>query len=325
MDDHDRLGLGRLEKLDPKTVWKHEARDLTPWVLENIDLLGKQLGIEIQPSRREVPVGSFSLDVLGEDVTGRVVIVENQLEPTNHGHLGQLLVYASGLEAAVVVWLTPTFRDEHRRALDWLNERTDDDVNFFGVELDVVRIGGSPPAPIFRVVAKPNDWQKALKRPEGLTSLAQSRHDFFELVMDAVLAKQPTFHRPKVGYKSWVGMAGGPFGGYDVSFAGGGKFRVETYLDLVSPPDGAKAVFDELVEKDRSNIDAAFPGEDISWERLDGRRASRIALYRETPNFDDEADVNDAVGWAADRLVRFMRFDERFRAAANAVKKTAGL
>jgi hypothetical protein len=324
MGEHDKLGLGRLERVDPKTVWKHEAHDLTPWVLENLDLLGERLGIEIQPSQREVSVGSFSLDVLGEDTSGRPVIVENQLEPTNHNHLGQLLVYASGLEAAVVVWLTPTFRDEHRRALDWLNERTDDDVNFFGVELEVVRIGDSPPAPVFRVVAQPNDWQKALKRPKGLTSLAQSRHDFFELVMDAVLAKLPTFHRPKVGYNNWVSMASGPFGSYSASFTADGRFRVETYLDLVSPPDGTKLVFDQLTETDRPSIDAAFPGEDVSWERLDGKRASRVALYRQAPDFDDETDIQGAVEWAAERLVRLMGFDERFRAVATAVKKSSG-
>jgi Domain of unknown function (DUF4268) len=244
------------------------------------------------------------------------------LEPTNHGHLGQLLVYASGLEAAVVIWLTPTFRDEHRRALDWLNERTDDDLNFFGVELEVVRIGESPPAPVFRVVAQPNDWQKALKRPTGLTNTAQSRHDFFELVMDAVLARQPTFHRPKVGYDTWVSMASGPFGYYSVSFASGGRFRVETYLDLGSRmPDGAKAVFDELEQRDRPSIEAAFPGEDVSWERLEGKRASRVAVYREAPDYENNADVQSAVEWATERLIRFMNFDERFRSVATGVKK----
>lgn len=319
--ERDRLGLGRLEKIDPRTVWTNEAHGLTPWLLENLDLLGEQLGIEIQPTQREVPVGSFSLDVLGEDASGRRVIVENQLEPTNHGHLGQLLVYASGLEAAVVIWLTPTFRDEHRRALDWLNERTDDDVNFFGVELDVVRIGASPPAPVFRVVAQPNDWQKALKRPTGLTNQTQSRHDFFEAVMDEVLALNPTFHRPKVGYDNWVSMASGPFGYYAVSFASGGRFRAETYLDLGSRfPDGAKIVFDELQTTDRTTIDGLFPGEVVNWERLEGKRACRIAVYREAPAYSDDEDLRGAVDWAAQRIGRFMKHDERFRAVAIAVR-----
>jgi hypothetical protein len=181
----DERGLGRLEQVDPRTVWKSEAGDLTPWVIEHLDLLAISLGIEIVPVEREKRVGSFALDVLGEDVAGRPVIVENQLEPTDHAHLGQLLVYASGLGAAIVIWLTPSFRDEHRSALDWLNERTDDGVYFFGVELGVVRIDGSPPAPIFRVVARPNDWQKAVKSGTGISAVAQSRHDFFERLIEA--------------------------------------------------------------------------------------------------------------------------------------------
>jgi hypothetical protein len=130
--------------------------------------------------------------------------------------------------------------------LDWLNERTDDEVNFFGVELEVVKIGDSPPAPVFRVVAQPNDWQKALKRPQGLTNLSQSRHDFFERVMEIILAKRPRSHRPKVGYENWLSMASGPFGSYGITFAAGGKLRVDIYLDMTSPRDGAKILFDAL-------------------------------------------------------------------------------
>lgn len=160
----DALGLGRLERLDPRNVWRNEATDLTPWLLENLDVLAEALGTEIIPTQREVRVGDFKLDILGEDPSGRPIIIENQLEATDHSHLGQLIVYASGLEAAVVVWVTPRFRDEHRRALDWLNERTDENVYFFGVELDLVRIGSSAPAPSFRLLSQPNDWQKAVKR-----------------------------------------------------------------------------------------------------------------------------------------------------------------
>jgi hypothetical protein len=323
MNGRDSLGLGRIEKVDPRAVWRHEAHALTPWVLENLDLLGEQLGIEIQPSQREVPVGSFSLDVLAQDPSGRPVIIENQLEATNHSHLGQLLVYASGLEAVVIVWVTPTFRDEHRRALDWLNERTDDEVNFFAVELEVVKIGDSPPAPVFRVVAQPNNWQKALKRPQGLTGLNQSRHDFFERVMDAILAKTPTFNRPKVGYENWLSMASGPFGSYGVSFAAGGKLRVEIYIDMVAPPDGAKVLFDSLQEKLSSQLNGVFLDEEVSWERIDGKRASRIALYSIAPDLDDEEATSRAVDWAADRLVRLMQFDAFLRNEAQSVKTAA--
>lgn len=312
----DRLGLGRLERIDPKKVWTHEAYDLTPWVLENIDLLGEALGIEIQPTQREVAVGGFTLDVLGEDAHGRPVIIENQLEATNHTHLGQLIVYASGLEAAVVIWLTPRMRDEHRRALDWLNERTDEQVDFFGVELDVVRIGPSPAAPILRVMVQPNDWQKALKRPTGLTDTAQSRHDFFEQVMEAILEMCPTFNRPKVGYDNWTSMSSGPFGFYSVSFAAGGLLRAEVYMDTGDQVT-TKMLFDELAA-DKGAIEAAFPGEEVGWERLDNKRASRVAVYRQAPSLLDEAETRKARDWATQSLMRFMSLDDRLRASAAA-------
>jgi hypothetical protein len=316
----DKTQLGRVDNVDPRTVWPHEARDLTPWVLDNIQLLGEELGIDIRPTQREVAVGNFSLDVLGEDSGGHAVIVENQLEATDHTHLGQLLVYASGLEAAVVVWLTPKFRDEHRRALDWLNERTDEQVNFFGVELQLIRIGDSPPAPLFRVIARPNDWQKAVKR--GLTATAQTRHDFFEQAVDALVAKVPTVIRPKVGYKSWVSLARGPFGSYAIAFTAAG-LRAEAYLDMTIPSDGAKRLFDRLVSSEKAVIEGAVPGDDVSWERLDGKRACRIAVYHDAPDFADDVDVAATADWAADRLAKLLTFETLLRETAQAVRAEA--
>jgi hypothetical protein len=241
----DKLGLGRIERLDPREVWKNEAGDLTPWLLDNLDVLAEALGIEIIPTQREVRVGDFKLDILGEDPAGNPIIIENQLEATDHSHLGQLIVYASGLEAAVVVWLTPRFRDEHRRALDWLNERTDENVNFFGVELDLVRISASPPAPSFRLLAQPNDWQKAVKSQTGVSDKARARHDFFVETLETVATLKRGFHPPKVGHDNWVSMASGPFGYYAISFAAGNRFRAEVYLDT-GQQSSTKALFDTL-------------------------------------------------------------------------------
>ncbi len=309
--DTDERGLGRLEQLDPREVWKSESSDLTPWLIEHLDLLATSLGISIVPTERERRVGNFSLDVLGEDESGRPVIVENQLEPTNHTHLGQLLVYASGLGAAVVVWLTPSFRDEHRSALDWLNERTDEQVHFFGVELGLVRIGDSPPAPIFRVVAQPNDWQKAVKSATGISNLAQSRHDFFERLVDSMAKERVSFRKPKPGYDNWMGMAAGPFGYYSVAFVLGNQVRAELYLDCGDQATN-KLVFDEL-DADRAELEDAF-GEALSWERLDNRRASRVGVYRPTPDLADEQESEQARAWAAARLFRLIDvFDHRLR------------
>jgi hypothetical protein len=198
-----------------------EAGDFTPWLAENLDVVADELGFVLTIVATEVPVGSFYLDIQAETEDGRTVIVENQLARTDHGHLGQLLVYASGLEAAVVVWVAPDFRDEHRRALDWLNERTDTGVDFFGVEISVVQIGTTGPrAPVFEVDARPNAWQKDVKETSAaagagsgaITPLNSARQDFFADVLADVVAERPSIRMPRRGKDSWISFASGPFG-----------------------------------------------------------------------------------------------------------------
>ena len=140
--------LAKIEKVELKEAWPHEARDFTPWLAENIEELGAAIGVELELVDTEAAVGEYSLDVLARDPYGdRPVVIENQLEPTNHNHLGQLLTYAAGYDANLVVWLTREFRDEHRQALDWLNQRTDEHTQFFGVVVELWKIDGSRPAP----------------------------------------------------------------------------------------------------------------------------------------------------------------------------------
>ena len=126
--------LGSLSRVNLRTIWPHEASDFTPWIQANLSALGESLGLELEVEAREAPVGDFSLDLLAREVEhDRTVIIENQLTNTDHGHLGQLITYAAGFDAKVVVWLARDFRDEHRQALDWLNQRTDEDTEFFGL------------------------------------------------------------------------------------------------------------------------------------------------------------------------------------------------
>jgi hypothetical protein len=159
--------LGRLEKIDLRNVWASESASFTPWLAleENIALLSDALGIE-----REV--GPFRADILCKDTASDAwVLIENQLERTDHTHLGQLLTYAAGLEAVTIVWIARNFTEEHRATLDWLNEITDDRFNFFGLEIEVWRIGNSTPAPKFNIVSQPNDWAREVSR--GVTTLSQ--------------------------------------------------------------------------------------------------------------------------------------------------------
>jgi Domain of unknown function (DUF4268) len=159
----ERLGLGRLERLDLRSFWGEQLPDLTPWFVQNVDLLGQTLGIEITPMQRE-PQLDESFNVLGTDALGRPIIIENRLEEADHNQLGELIMHASTLESAVIVWVSPRFDQESRRTLEWLNDRTDSKVDFFGVELGLVRIGRSLPAPVLDVVVQPRNWRKASRR-----------------------------------------------------------------------------------------------------------------------------------------------------------------
>jgi hypothetical protein len=280
------MSLGRLERIDPRSVWSHEAHDFTPWLRDNADRLADALGIELEVTAAEHPVGAFSLDLIGRDIThDKPLIVENQLESSDHSHLGQLLTYAAGTGAATIVWIARRIRDEHRQALDWLNEETGAETHFFGVELELVRIGDSLPAPLFNVVVLPNDWQKSVKAASTAATTASGKGalyaGFWQKFLEKISSDRPAWSRAKqTTTASWFPMSSGLPSGCMVtaSFAAGGRLRNEFYIDR-STAEECKAFFDQLSVA-RDEIDRTY-GEPLSWERLENRKACRIAAYRE--------------------------------------------
>src|SRR5215210_5881387 len=188
-------GLGRLVRRDARTVWAHEAHQFTPWLQQHIDQLSEASGFEIELSGREERVGPFAVDLYGKEVqTGHPAIIENQLEPTDHGHLGQLLTYAAGLKAGIIIWIAPKFRDEHRAALSWLNEISPQDVSFFGIEIEILEINGHQ-APNFKAVVQPNDWLGsrsivASRNQGGVTSQRNLAYQaFYAKMLEALKAR----------------------------------------------------------------------------------------------------------------------------------------
>ena len=274
---------------------------------DNIEVLSAAIGLPLTLVQREVPIGDFRLDIHAVDPDGKAVIIENQLEPSDHAHLGQLLLYASGLGASTVVWITARIRQEHRSALNWLNDRTDSDVRVFGIEVGVVQIGQSVKAPVLDVVVEPNEWAKAAKRSTSAptTQRNQARMLFFERVADLLASEYPKIRVPRTQVSNWCSFAAGPFGYYALSFARLG-YRVEVFLDS-GERESTKRLFDDLYSR-RAKLHTEL-GFELVWDRLEANRGSRVACYLAA--FDlvssDAQTRESAAHWSKDRIIAMHR------------------
>ena len=301
--------LGSIEQVDLREVWSHEAQDFTPWLAGNLDKLGEVLGLDLELRSAEAAVGPFSLDVLAHDLgSNRPVIIENQLEETNHDHLGKLLTYAAGYDAYAVVWLTKEFRDEHRQAVDWLNQRTDENTQFFGVVVEAWKIDQSRPAPHFRVVAMPNDWHKRLTGVERQTRsrvahdqnqrYAAFWQDFGEM-MDEINYVGEYQDRTA----SWV-VFESEFTGitWNASIQPRGRAFAELYLSARDMGrEWADHVYERLEER-RDTIEEEL-GLPLNWETHLRARNYRISAERAGRINDDEQTLAELREWMRDQFI----------------------
>lgn len=302
------MKFGKITKLNLREVWAKEASDFTPWLAENITALGEALGIELELQSREAAVGDFSLDLLAKDLgSGRTVIIENQLTQTDHDHLGKLLTYAAGFSASTVIWVAETIRDEHRQSLEWLNQRTDEETHFFGVVIEVFKIDDSKPAYSFNPVVFPNEWQKSKKREAttNVSSKGEAYRNYFQSLIDE-LRENHRFTNAKIGQpQNWYTFSSGfsniPIGAV---FAMGEKTRVELYID-VQDGEKNKAIFDKLHEQ-KDLIQKEY-GSTLEWERLDDKRASRIAIYRDGSIESSEEVLSEIKQWHIENLLKFKK------------------
>ncbi len=299
--------FGEIKSVDIREIWPNETADFTPWLVDNIDRLDQALGMELEVREREAGVGDFSLDIMAKDLgTGRTVVIENQLTETDHDHLGKLLTYAGGFDAGVLVWISKELRDEHRKALEWLNEQTGPDVDCFGVVIEVIRIDNSKPAFNFKPVVFPNEWQKEKGGGRGVVSpRAEAYREYFQGLIDELRTKHK-FTGAKVGQpQSWYSFSSGVRGViFSNSFAQGGKVRAEIYIDL-QDKDRNKRLFDRLQEQ-QVEIEHEF-GASLSWERLDDKRASRIAVYREGSVDEPATARNEIRTWSIENLLKLKK------------------
>lgn len=269
--------IGRLKTIPLREVWKNEAGDFSTWLGKNLDLLEEKLGFPISFVKNNAPAGTFLIDILAVDQQGNPVIIENQLERTDHDHLGKIITYISSHGAKVGIWISKNPKEEHERAIEWLNEISPADVKLYLFKVEAMKIGDSSVAPLFTIKAGPEPGVKA--RGEEKKKLAKrhiQRKKFWEELLNRAKKKTSLHTNISPSIWSWIGAGAGKAGMtfvYDVSKT---EVWVELYIDKGKGSEKLnKQRFDELYER-KTAIEKEF-GDKLDWERLDNRRASRIA------------------------------------------------
>lgn len=315
--------LGRLERIDLRDIWRTEDQDFTPWLAreENVALLGDTLGIELEVEFQEKDVGPFRADILCKDVSDDSwVLIENQLERTDHKHLGQLMTYAAGLQAVTIIWMAATFHNEHREAIDWLNKITDEKFRFFALEVELWKIGESAAAPKFNIVSKPNEWSKQVRaasrriEQEALTDTKRLYLDYWSELHEE-LKSHPVLRTQKPRPQHWtilpIGRSGIRLGA--LLSAQRSTIGIELYLS----DENAQNYFHELeAMKHEIETDLGFSPQ---WKSLPNKQASRILFVRENSPLEDPTRWPEYRKWMTETLEAFNRaFRER-------VKKLEGI
>ncbi len=313
--------FGELTKVPLREIWTHEATEFTPWLAKNVEALGDALGLELELIEREASVGDFSLDLLAIDLgTSRNVIIENQFSQTDHDHLGKLLTYGAGFDASTVIWISEIIRDEHRQALDWLNQKTDTDTSFFGVVIEVLKIDESKPAFNFKVVVSPNEWQKQKKRnaSRNTSSKGEKYRSYYQELIDELREKHRFTSAKSAQPRSFYSFSSGIQGiRYGLAFAKDGQARAEVYIDQ-GEQDKNKQIFDALFDR-KDEITSSF-GSNLEWERLDEKRASRIYVFREGYIEQPDTELEIVKNWQIQQLLKIKEvFTSEIQEALNRI------
>lgn len=298
------MKIGTLKEVDIRDLWKHEQYDFSNWLAEpeNMAYLNDILGLTLVDVSQEVFVGSYRCDIVANDETSGIkVIIENQLEASNHDHLGKIITYASGLDAKVVVWIVKQAREEHRSAIEWLNNNTKSGIDFFLLELHAYRIGDSDPAPKFEVIEQPNDFIKMSKNINSGESLNKSqteRLEFWNQFNDEILAHGKPFNTRKATTDHWYDVAIGNSACHiSITLVNSDSFvGVELYINE------NKELFDKLFDK-KDEIEGLL-GFSFSWQRLDNKKASRILHEIDGLNFDDHSNYPKLMSEIIDKVVK---------------------
>lgn len=304
--------LGRIEQVDLRSVWTSESRDFTPWLAQedNLAELGMALGMELELEAQEKDVGPFSADILCKNTADESwVVIENQIEKTDHKHLGQLLTYAAGLKAVTIVWIASEFNEEHRAALDWLNQMTVDSVRFFGLEIELWKIGDSLIAPRFNIISQPNDWENNV-RDAAIASERTSPSEILRLkywtaFRDFLQDNKSKLRPQKPRTDHWYSFGIGTSLAHMNAYMSTRKDQIS--VDLYINANNAKSIYAELL-KQKDEIEHKIMTE-LEWHELPDKKASGISLRKSVDTKNEETWPEQFV-WLQDTLEKF---DQVFR------------
>lgn len=301
--------LGRLEKLELRNYWKKEDTEFTPWLAkeENIQILSETIGIELEVQGQEENVGPFRADILCVDVSNNhYVLIENQLERTDHTHLGQLMTYAAGLDAVTIIWIAQRFTEEHRAALDWLNRITDDTFNFFGIEIELYRIGDSPAAPMFNIISKPNDWAKSVKKSasnQNVTDTKLLQQEYWQGLKDYMEDNKSSVRMQSAQPQHWTNIAIGKTDYWLSATMNTREDTISIWLNISG--EKSKENYEKLYSKSyQDSLDLI--SEDIVWDKMEGRKTSCVIL-KTSGSLSKKYDWNNQYEWFKLYLEKFMK------------------
>jgi hypothetical protein len=288
-----------------KELWSGEATHFTPWLAQNLEVLGSSLGMDLELESTESAAGDFSADIIARDLsTSHLVVIENQYGSTDHRHLGQLITYASVLGAGAVVWIAETIRPEHKSAMDFLNQNLKESLRLYAVQASAIRIDDSKPAFQLNVVSMPSQASIVADLATAPSETMERYRSYFQGLIDE-LRQVHKFTNARTGQpQNWYTFASenSKVFKYSVSFAQGGRVRVELYIDC-GDKEKNEHLFDCLAQRKQEIVSSL--GVELEWERLDSRRACRIAVYRDGDIDADSETLAEIRKWTIQNLLKF--------------------
>lgn len=298
--------IGKISRVPLRTVWKHEAYDLTQWLQDNIDVLNDVLDLSLSNPEREQSAGTFNIDIVAEDEAGNPVIIENQLEKSDHDHLGKVITYLVAMGAKAAIWIVANPRPEHIAAITWLNESSA--ANFYLLKIEAIQIGDSPPAPLLTVIVGPSEEGKEVgKAKKEMAERYIIREKFWAQLLNYSKQKTKLHANISPTQHNWLGTSAGKQGiGYNYALRKN-EAQVELYIDRGKEKgEENKEIFDQLNSK-KAEIEKAY-GEGLNWERLEGKRACRISKRITIGGYRDEEEkwpqIHEAM---VDSMIRLER------------------